>query len=101
MCFHINDMVFHMKTTLMIPDSIYRNLKRRAADRDTTISELVTEYLRQGLDHQPKLRKLPRLPSFSAGRPLIDVASRDEIYRVLDLDRLRVYKTLGRPKTKG
>lgn len=85
-------MVFHMKTTLVIPDPVFRDLKKRAVDRNTTISELVTEYLRQGLRERPKPKRIPRLPSFSAGAPLIDITSREEIYRVLDLDRLHLYR---------
>ena len=85
-------MVFHMKTTLIIPDPVFRDLKKRAAERDTTLSELATEYLRQGLRQPPKRKPLPRLPSFKMGPPLIDITSRDEIYRVLDLDRLRLYR---------
>jgi hypothetical protein len=93
-------MVFHMKTTLIIPDPVFRDLKKRAVDRNTTISELATEYLRQGLEGRPKPRRMPRLPSFSAGPPLIDITSRDEIYRVLDLDRLRLYRDLKQPQKK-
>jgi hypothetical protein len=87
-------MVSHMKTTLVIPDPVFRDLKKRAADRNTTISELATEFLRQGLEGRSKPKRLPRLPSFSAGPPLIDITSRDEIYRLLDLDRLRLYRNL-------
>lgn len=89
-----------MKTTLIIPDPVFRDLKKRAAERETTMSELVTEFLRQGLRQPPKRKRLPRLPSFSAGPPLIDIASRDEIYRVLDLDRLRLYGDSSRPQKK-
>jgi hypothetical protein len=85
-------MVSHMKTTLIIPDPVFRDLKKRAVERNTTLSELATEFLRQGLKPPPKRKRLPRLPSFSAGPPLIDITSRDEIYRVLDLDRLRLYR---------
>jgi len=87
-------MVFHMKTTLVIPDAVFRDLKRRAAERDTSLSELATEYLRQGLREKPKRSRLPQLPSFKMGPPLIDITSRDEIYRGLDLDRLRLYRDL-------
>jgi hypothetical protein len=85
-------MVFHMKTTLIIPDPVFRELKKRAVDRNTTISELATDYLREGLRQRPKPKRMPRLPSFSAGPPLIDITSREEIYRVLDLDRLHLYR---------
>lgn len=85
-------MLFHMKTTLIIPDPVFRELKKRAVDRDTTISELATEYLRQGLRQRAKSKRTLRLPSFKMGPPLIDITSRDEIYRTLDLDRLRLYR---------
>lgn len=89
-----------MKTTLLIPDPIFRDLKKRAVDRNTTISELAAEYLRQGLDEKPRPKRPFHLPSFSAGPPLIDVTSRDEIYRVLDLDRLRLYRSAKKSKKK-
>ena len=93
-------MVFHMKTTLVIPDPVFRDLKKRAVDRNTTISELATEYLRQGLRQRPKPKRILRLPSFKMGAPLIDITSRDEIYRVLDLDRLRLYRDVRDPEKK-
>jgi len=80
-------MVSRMKTTLVIPDPVFRDLKKRAVDRKTTISELATEYLRQGLEGRPKPRRLPRLPSFSAGPAKIDISNREEIYRALDAER--------------
>jgi len=94
-------MVFHMKTTLVIPDPVFRELKKRAIDRNTTVSELATEYLRRGLDERPKPKGRFRLPSFKMGPPLIDVASREEIYRVLDLDRLRLYRNSSKRAKKG
>ena len=94
-------MVFHMKTTLVIPDPVFRDLKKRAVERETTLAELATEYLRQGLDARPQRKRLPRLPSFKMGPPLIDITSRDEIYRVLDLDRLRLYRSLTKTQEKA
>ena len=76
-----------MKTTLVIPDPVFRDLKKRAVDRNTTISELATEYLRQGLEGRPKPRRLHRLPSFSAGGFKVDVADREALYEVLDAER--------------
>jgi hypothetical protein len=87
-------MLFHMKTTLVIPDPVFRDLKKRAAERDTTMSELATEYLLQGLRQPNKRKPLPRLPSFKMGPPRMDISSRDEIYRVLDLDRLLLYRNV-------
>lgn len=81
-------MVFHMKTTLIIPDPVFKDLKRRAIERGETLSALVTEYLRQGLRERAEPTHLPPLPSFDmGGPPLVNVADRDELYRVLDADR--------------
>ena len=71
-------MVSHMKTTLVIPDPGFRDLKKPAVDRNTTISELATEYLRQGLEGRPKPRRLPRLPTFSAGPAKTDISNREK-----------------------
>jgi hypothetical protein len=80
-------MVFHMRTTLIIPDTVFRNLKRFAAKRGASISEVVTEMVRKGLAERPKRAALPPLPSFNMGRPLVDVADRDALYDVLEAER--------------
>jgi hypothetical protein len=80
-------MVFRMKTTLVIPDPVFRDLKRRAAERNETMSALVTEYLRQGLRGARKPRKRFTFPTFSAGPPLVDITDRDALYEVLDAER--------------
>ena len=76
-----------MKTTLIIPDPVFRDLKRRAAERGTTLSELATELLHKGLAEKAKPIKLPPLPSFDAGPPLVDVANRDALYELLEAER--------------
>jgi hypothetical protein len=81
-------MVFHMKTTLIIPDPVFHDLKRQAAKRGTTLSALAAELLRKGLNERPKPFKLAPLPSFNMGWPAkINVADRNAIYDVLDADR--------------
>jgi hypothetical protein len=88
-----------MKTTLIIPDPVFRDLKRRAAERGATMSDLATELLRRGLADCPKPVKLPPLPSFKAGRLLVDVANRDALFDVLDAERdARLY---GSSRRKG
>ena len=77
-------MVFHMKTTLIIPDSLFRQLKRRAIERGETVSALVVEFLQKGLGQKPSPGKLRPLPTFKCGRIKVDVANRDELYRILD-----------------
>lgn len=81
-----------MKTTLIIPDPVFRDLKRSAARRGRTMSELATELLRQGLAERPKPHHLPPLPSFETGGLLVDVADRESLYEALNAeDDARLY----------
>jgi len=81
-------MVFRMKTTLVIPDPVFRDLKRRAVERGTTLSELATELLHKGLAEKSKPVKLPPLPSFNMGwPPKVNIADRDALYEVLEAER--------------
>jgi hypothetical protein len=86
-----------MKTTLIIPDPIFRDLKQQAAKRGTTMSELVAELLRKGLADRPRPARLPPLPTFRGGRLLVDVANRDVLYDILDAGDARLY---GRRRRK-
>lgn len=49
-----------MRTTLVIDDALLRQAKRRAAERDQTVSEIVNEALRDAFD-----RPVPEAPPFS------------------------------------
>jgi hypothetical protein len=73
-----------MKTTLIIPDHLVRELKRRAARRGQTLSAVVAEVLRQGLEAPPVEGELTPLPTYRMGRPKVDVADRDALYRAMD-----------------
>lgn len=76
-------MIFHMKTTLIIPDQIFRELKRLAARRRETLSSVVEETLRRGLAvREPE--PVEPLPVYSMGEPRVDVADRDALYRVME-----------------
>lgn len=76
-----------MKTSLVIPDALYRAVKRRAAERGETISGVVADCLRRGLETDPPRGEQPALPAFEMGRARVDVADRDRVYRLLDADR--------------
>ena len=92
-------MVFHMKTTLVIPDPVFRDLKRRAAERGETLSALATECLVQGLRQTRKPRSPFRFPTFKMGPPKVNIADREALYDVLDAERdARLY---GRVRRKG
>jgi hypothetical protein len=79
-------MVFHMKTTLVIDDTVLARLRREAARQDRTISELVEAALRAFLRDQRTRRELPPLPMFSSGGALVDVADRDALYEIMERD---------------
>lgn len=85
------DMVFHMKTTLNIDDTVMKRLKETAAARGTTMSALVEAGLRRVLvsEAQPTARgvTLKPLPSWDGGRPRVDIANRDELYRAMEEER--------------
>ena len=77
-------MVFHMKTTLIIPDPLFRKLKRRALESGETLSDLVAELLRKGLTETPKPRRVKPLPTFDMGQAKVDVADREALYEAME-----------------
>jgi hypothetical protein len=77
-------MVFHMKTTLSIGQETMRQLKREAARRGKTMSELVDAALRTIVEPAQQRAHLPPLPEFSGGGARVDVADRDVLYSVME-----------------
>ena len=81
---HIWYMVYHMKTTLNIDDTVMASLRREAARTGRTMSELVETALRQLLRRPSGVAELAPLPTFDSGGALVDVADRDALYRVME-----------------
>ena len=81
---HIYDMVFRMKTTLNIDDTVLAELKREAARQGRTMSELVETALRLLLRSQRKREKIPALPTFRSGGTLVNIADRDALYQAME-----------------
>ena len=78
-------MVFHMKTTLTIDDSVMARLRQESARSGRTMSELVETALRQLLQAKPPSREnLPPLPSFRSGGARADIADREALYRAME-----------------
>jgi hypothetical protein len=77
-------MVFHMKTTLVIDDTVLQRLRTEAARQNRTISELVEAALRLLLDRRPKPEEVPPLPWFQSGGALVDVSDRDALYQAME-----------------
>lgn len=59
-------MLIHMRTTLVLDDALLREAKRRAIERDVTLSEMVNEALRESL-RQP-LGQAPPFTLVTYGR---------------------------------
>ena len=78
---HISDMVFHMKTTLNIDDSVMQRLREEAARQGRTMSELVEAGLRRLLDEseQDTAQVREPLPQWHSGGALVDVVDRDAL----------------------
>jgi len=83
--FHTASVVFHMKTTLNIDNSVMARLKQEAARQNRTMSELVETALRL-LFRSQKSRgtTLPPLPSFHGGEHLVDIADRDALFQAME-----------------
>lgn len=81
-------MVFHMKTTLNIDEAVMRQLREEAARRGTTMSSLVEAGLRRILANAGPGAgipdTLPPLPTWKSGGFRVDIANRNELYRLLD-----------------
>ena len=73
-----------MKTTLNISDAIWKDLKREAARRGETMSQLVEAALRLFLRRPEPKKPLPPLPSFNSGGALVDVANREALYGAME-----------------
>jgi hypothetical protein len=78
-------MVFHMKTTLNIDDSVMQRLREEAARQGRTMSELVEGGLRLILDGprqdaEPAGPQRPAaLPSWDSGGARVDLADREAL----------------------
>jgi hypothetical protein len=81
-----NSMGTRMKTTLNLDDGLVRRAKRVAAERGTTLTQIVEDALRDALredraDTDFRL-SLPTVRGHSV--PSVDPADRDRLYDVLD-----------------
>jgi len=77
-------MVYHMKTTLNIDDTVMADLKREAARQGRTMSEMVETALRLLLRSQRRRGRLPTLPVFHSGGALVDISDRDALYQAME-----------------
>ncbi|MGC2322357.1 MAG: hypothetical protein WA463_06980 [Terriglobales bacterium] len=76
-----------MRTTVDIPDSLYRRLKSRAATEGSSVKDLILRGTQQVLKEKPRKRgtrvKFPIIPSKEPG--------------TLDLDNERIFEIISFP----
>lgn len=81
-------MIIHMaRTTLILDDQRLIELKRLAAAQQRTLSSVVDEFLREGLQRAKfsgQKKKPFKLRSFHLGKPRVNVADRDQLYDLMD-----------------
>jgi hypothetical protein len=79
-------MIFHMKrTTLIIDERQFAELKTLAAAEGRTLSSLTKELLQRGLAARRwHRRKLRPLPTWNMGKFKVDVADRDALYKAME-----------------
>ena len=87
-----------MRTTLDIADDLLRELKKVSAARDRSLTQVVNEILRLGLQQRARLarRRRPyREPVGDLGPPRIDLTKATEIAASMDDDR--ILRSMVRP----
>jgi hypothetical protein len=77
-------MIFHMKTTLIIPDELMRELKREATDRGATLSNVVADTLLKGIGAKRTAKKSFKMRSYRCGKVFLNVADREQLYRGME-----------------
>lgn len=93
-------MLRHMRTTMIINDELYRQVKERARADQMTVTALVEEALRSRLADAgrrtgPVDVHLAPPTGTPGGRPLVDVTDKDVIYDLLDEGGFTVQQTLA------
>ncbi|MCZ6867975.1 MAG: hypothetical protein O7G84_00560 [Gammaproteobacteria bacterium] len=65
----------------MLDDACMKKLRKLALEDQRTLSDLVNELLAEGVQRREQRTKAPPLefPTFSMGRPKIDIADRDAL----------------------
>ena len=83
-------MFIDMRTTLVLDDSLLKQAKRRAAERNTTVSEVVNDALRASLDRPQPTAPPFALVTYGRGAPRVRHEPTD-FHRELEADdRARV-----------
>ncbi len=82
-----------MRTTVILNDRLVAEAKRLAAERNTTLSEILNEALRERLAHPQASRSTApfRMPTFRGQGPKVD-STTAELSRVGEDEELHSYR---------
>ena len=80
------DTIMAMRTTVRMEDDLLRRAKRAAANRDTTLTAILEEALREWLDrqHRSRPRGAAQLPVSRSGGGLLPGVDLDDTADLLD-----------------
>lgn len=85
---HMPSMVYHMKTTLNIDDTVMDRLRAESARTGRTMGELVETALRLLLEkRRPAAPELPPIRTRGAGAPRVDVDDRNALFDIMQPTR--------------
>jgi len=73
-----------MKTTVVLDDALVARLKREAARRNRSMSEIVEMALHLLFKAPRRATRLPKLPRYGMGKELVDIADRDALYDAME-----------------
>jgi hypothetical protein len=77
-----------MRTTLVLDDHLFRQAKRRAAERNVTLSDVVNEALREALKRPARAATSPfSMISYGRAGRRVDHEPADFVARLEDEDR--------------
>lgn len=77
-----------MRTTLRLDEDVLRELKQRAREEGSTLSELVNRAIRKSLAAEPRPRPVFQQRTRDLGRPSFDVAKATAVADALDDETL-------------
>lgn len=72
-----------MRTTIDLPDELFRRVKARAARDGVKLKDLITSYVEQGLTQPARVRSEPPIFGSQVGPPL-PLRSNAELFALLD-----------------
>lgn len=90
-----------MRTTLDLPDPLFKELKMRAVQQGTTLKDLLARYIESGLrgsQHPPAKRSAPpfaiaRIPE-SALHPAL---TNEQLHQILESEELDTFRPINPP----